>query len=207
MSKRCGRKKDARVVIYTFPFGPPFPLCPLFFPICTCPSSARPPVHNQYSASSASPPPSSLPVPMSPRPSRPAERARNASQNRVPSGIGSVRDVDAGTYVMLCVSLPQRSRRWLSDFLTNWPQTGEMMSDLPAMHNSAFNSKSFALRGELQMLSHMLPVCSADISPGMTSPTFVKPFTDRIIINFAILSELPDEPNVDYEHVGQLPAR
>lgn len=105
------------------------------------------------------------------------------------------------------IAIPKDPRRWLSDFLTNWPQTGEMMSDLPAMHNSAFNSKSFALRGELQMLSHMLPVCSADISPGMTSPTFVKPFTDRIIINFAILSELPDEPNVDHEHVGQLPAR
>lgn len=172
MSKRCGQKKDARKLSFIrfHLVHLAFPLCPLFFPLCTCPSSARPPVHNQYSASSASPPPSSLPVPMSPRPSRPAERARNASQNRVPSGIGSVRDVDAGTYVMLCVPLPQRSRRWLSDFLTNWLQTGEMMSDLPAMHNSAFNSKSFALRGMLQMLSHMLPVCSADISPRNDKP-------------------------------------
>lgn len=68
------------------------------------------------------------------------------------------------------IAIPKDPRRWLSDFLTNWPQTGEMMSDLPAMHNSAFNSKSFALRGELQMLSHMLPVCSADISPRNDKP-------------------------------------
>lgn len=77
----------------------------LFFPICTCPSSARPLARNQYSASSASLP-LSFPLALMPRcrpPPRPTERARDASQNRVPSGIGSVSDVDAGTYVTMCV--------------------------------------------------------------------------------------------------------
>lgn len=85
-----------------------FPLSlPLFFPICTCPSSARPLAHSQYSASSASLP-LSFPLALMPRhrPPRPTERARDALQNPVPSGIGSVRDVDAGIYVTMCVSFP-----------------------------------------------------------------------------------------------------
>lgn len=117
MSRRCGRKKDARKRFITslsdrniviLSFGSSFHFLSLYSsPICTCPSSARSLAHSQYSASSASHP-LSFPLALMPRhrPPRPTERARDALQNLVPSGIGSVRDVDAGIYVTMCVFFP-----------------------------------------------------------------------------------------------------
>ncbi|AAW41163.1 conserved hypothetical protein [Cryptococcus deneoformans JEC21] len=68
---------------------------------------------------------------------------------------------------------------------------GEMMSDLPAMHNSTFNSKSFALRA--QPSSSHLPTASSS-----TSPFCRNCLTNQTLVMNLLANYLPDEDDPSY---------
>lgn len=153
MPRRCGRKKTRQDELEVAAFRlvhlstPPMILSSLHMPFLR--PSARPqPVQCFFCLSPALlPPRAHVPPPVSPGrkgKERIAEPGTKWNWQCERCGCWNIRDA---VRILLVLAPPAKDpRRWLSDI---WQQAGEMMSDLPAMHNSTFNSKSFALRGKL----------------------------------------------------------
>jgi hypothetical protein len=114
-----------------------------YFAPCRC--SAHRPAHKPSSASSASRHPC-FPRRLSPRAA--TGRARARSRPWAQSGTGNARDAGAGTsairWVGALLSAVYHAPVCDTDATT---QSGEMISDLPAMHSTSLNSRSFSLRG------------------------------------------------------------